>query len=132
MTVHDAFRSRGCSGGVIESNGGPLVVDFVGDEIGVAAEKEVFVFELAEADAGGEIEVVDDDDERERSVGMVVAVGLHEEAEGVTCLGDEFVVDEENLCFGMTEDGGDVVGVEAGVYRVEDGAGHWHGEVHLV
>ncbi|KAF7816291.1 Uncharacterized protein G2W53_030260 [Senna tora] len=135
VAVEDAFGGGGGAGGVVEGDWGPLVLGLEWEEVGVPVEDEVVVVEIVETNAGGGGDVVDDDDKRKGGVGIgVVVIGRrrHENTKSFTCLGDVFIINEEDFGFGVFKDGGDVVRVKARVYGVEYSSSHGDCEMHLV
>ncbi|TVU48510.1 hypothetical protein EJB05_08148, partial [Eragrostis curvula] len=126
VAVHDALGRRRRPRRVAQRHGVPLVGERRERGVRVAAGHQPLVLELAEPDARGRVSVVDHRHERDGRAG-----GRHE-VQRVAGEAHVVVVHEEELGLRVAQDGGHRVGVEPGVDGVQHGAGHGHGEVHLV
>ncbi|BAS82122.1 Os03g0130200, partial [Oryza sativa Japonica Group] len=126
VAVHHALGRRRGARRVVERDGVPLVGEAGQLGGGVATGDQPLVLELAEADAGGHVNVVDDGDERD------VPPLVGDDLERVAGEAHVLVVDEEHLGLGVPQDARHRPRVEPRVDGVEHRPGHRHREVHLV
>ena len=120
MMVDDTFGIARGPRGVIERDRVPFVTRTQADEVGVAGRDEGLILDLA-ARRAGKRGIVDADDRR-RAVHTRDGVRDHRA---------ELTIGDQNFAFAMRENIADGGGIETGVDRVKDRAGHRHAKMAL-
>ncbi|MNQ31925.1 hypothetical protein D3C85_453080 [compost metagenome] len=121
VVVDDALGVAGGTGGVVETDGVPLVLRPLPGELGVALGEEGLVVEVADRLALAVFGIVDVDHQRR----------VVEHADGGVDHCMELTVGDQYLGLAVLEHEGDGLGVQAHVEGVEHRADHRHAEVRL-
>ena len=120
---HDALRVARGARGIAQRNRVPFIAGTSCDEAGIARRDRRLVFDLTDPLAARKRRVVDIDDEGLWALHQRQRFRDH---------AAEFGIDQDDLRAAMVELEGDRGRIEPDVQRVQDGARHRHGEMHLV